>query len=248
MIGGFFTSANTIDKKKTESLASSVFDRLQVERKVVRPAKRAIIRSIESSKILTAIKKHLSRLLGYPLKYYGVLLLTFGIFSLITFGARYYINSTADISHFTSAATLMFISLPLLLTSQCLNEALQGSVIAPFLLFKVVGLRQESLNECINTNPKNLVAFIFGALWSGVGITVSAFITDNYVASFSPYIIWFISCGILPDDLRTEVYLRGNYNFDGAAKSLAVAFIYFTTITVLLGIIFCKKAGKRCEE
>ncbi len=92
------------------------------------------------------------------------------------------------------------------------------------------------------------LAFIFGALWSGVGITVSAFITDNYVASFSPYIIWFISCGILPDDLRTEVYLRGNYNFDGAAKSLAVAFIYFTTITVLLGIIFCKKAGKRCEE
>ena len=97
MIGGFFTSANTLNQKKSASLASSVLDRLQVERKVIRPAKRGIIRSIESSKILTAIKKHLSRMLGYPLKYYGVLLLTFGIFSLITFGARYYINSSADI-------------------------------------------------------------------------------------------------------------------------------------------------------
>lgn len=192
MIGGFFTSANTIDKKKTESLASSVFDRLQVERKVVRPAKRAIIRSIESSKILTAIKKHLSRLLGYPLKYYGVLLLTFGIFSLITFGARYYINSTADISHFTSAATLMFISLPLLLTSQCLNEALQGSVIAPFLLFKVVGLRQESLNECINTNPKNLVAFIFGALLGILTIALSPVLI--IVSVFALLILYIILC------------------------------------------------------
>lgn len=92
------------------------------------------------------------------------------------------------------------------------------------------------------------LAFVFGALWSGVGITVSAFITDNYVASFSPFIIWFISSGSLPDNLRTEVYLRGNYNFGGVAKSLAVAFIYFAAVTVLLGIVFCRKAGKRCEE
>ena len=127
-------------------------------------------------------------------------------------------NSSA-LESYSHAADVYFISGPLI----------EGKYVAAFAIYA-------------------FLAFVFGALWSGVGITVSAFITDNYAASFSPFIIWFISSGALPDNLRTEVYLRGNYNFGGTAKSLAAAFVYFAAVTVLLGIVFCRKAGKRCQE
>ncbi len=93
-----------------------------------------------------------------------------------------------------------------------------------------------------------LLVFIFGALWSGVGITVSAYITDKYVASFSPYILWFTSSMILDGKFRTEVVFKGNYSVGSFAGSLFFALGYFGAVIIVLAIVFCKKAGRRCEE
>lgn len=92
-----------------------------------------------------------------------------------------------------------------------------------------------------------LLAFLFGALWSGVGICISTFITDKYVASFSPYIIWYTSRGVLSGILKTETVFNGNYNFGGVGGSILWAVSYFGAVIVVLGIIFCCKAERRCE-
>ena len=93
-----------------------------------------------------------------------------------------------------------------------------------------------------------LLAFLFGALWSAVGICVSAFITDRYVASFSPYVIWYTLRGLLPGKFRTEVVFRGNYNVGGVGGSILFAVVYFGLVIAAMGVIFCVRAGRRCEN
>lgn len=92
------------------------------------------------------------------------------------------------------------------------------------------------------------LAFLFGALWSAVGICVSAFITDKYVASFSPYVIWYTSRSLLSGKFRTEVVFNGNYNAGGVGGSILFAVVYFGIVIAILGFIFCIKAGRRCEN
>ncbi len=95
---------------------------------------------------------------------------------------------------------------------------------------------------------QTLLAFLFGALWSSVGICLSAFITDKYVASFSPYIIWYASRSILSGIFKTEAIFNGNYNIGGIGGSILWAIAYFGAVIIILGFVFCKKAGKRCEN
>lgn len=94
---------------------------------------------------------------------------------------------------------------------------------------------------------QTFLAFLFGALWSAVGICMSALITDRYVASFSPYIIWYVSRGILSGRFKTETVFNGDYNVGGVGGSLLWAVGYFGIIIAAAGIIFCRRAGKRCE-
>lgn len=91
------------------------------------------------------------------------------------------------------------------------------------------------------------LAFIYGALWSGMGIAVSSFITDKYVASFSPYILWFGSSCVLTGKLRTEIVFKGNYSVGGLYGSLLYAILYFGSIVIVLAIMFCKNAERRCD-
>ncbi len=92
------------------------------------------------------------------------------------------------------------------------------------------------------------LAFLFGALWSAVGICVSAFIPDKYVASFSPYVIWYTSRALLPGKFRTKVVFNGNYNVGSVSGSILFAVIYFGIVITALGFVFCIKAGRRCEN
>lgn len=96
------------------------------------------------------------------------------------------------------------------------------------------------------------LAFLFGAVWSAVGVCVSAFVTDKYVASFSPYVIWYVTGrllnGISRGIFRTEVIFRGNYNVGGTAGSLLFAVGYLGAVIAVLGVIFCIKACRRCAD
>ncbi len=93
-----------------------------------------------------------------------------------------------------------------------------------------------------------LLAFLFGAVWSAVGICVSAFITDRYVASFSPYILWFVSKFLLDGMFDTDTIFIGNFYLGSTAKCLLFAVGYLGAVTAVLGVIFCIKAKRRCAD
>lgn len=91
------------------------------------------------------------------------------------------------------------------------------------------------------------LGFLFGALWAAVGICASAFIDDKYVASFSPYVIWYALRMILKGIFNFDNVFESAYNFGGIFGSLLWAVGYFGIIIAALGTVFCVKAGRRCE-
>lgn len=94
-----------------------------------------------------------------------------------------------------------------------------------------------------------LLSFLYGGMWSAVGICVSAFVPDKYAASFSPFIIMKFADHFLRNvKLNFDSIFSGNYNIGGAVGSLLYAVGYFGIITILLGIVFCIKAGRRCAQ
>lgn len=93
-----------------------------------------------------------------------------------------------------------------------------------------------------------LFAFLYGAIWSAVGIAVSAFFEDYYAASFSPYIIsyavsMFITGAITPDHI-----LNGNFNLGGVAKSLLGAVLYSGALIAVIAVIFIERTKRRLSE
>lgn len=93
-----------------------------------------------------------------------------------------------------------------------------------------------------------LLSFLYGGMWSAVGICVSAFVPDKYAASFSPFIIMNFTGYFLKGKFDFDDIFSGCYNVGGTAGSLLFAIGYLGTITVVLGIIFCKKAERRCSQ
>ncbi len=93
-----------------------------------------------------------------------------------------------------------------------------------------------------------LIAFMYGALWSGVGVTVSAFFDDYYAASFSPYLLSLASSGVLSGFFAPDIIFRCAFNLGGIFKSVLGAIIYLSAIIAVLGMLFCKRVRWRCEE
>lgn len=92
------------------------------------------------------------------------------------------------------------------------------------------------------------LAFLFGAVWSAVGVCVSAFITDRYVASFSPYVIWYVTKRLLHGIFDTENIFRGSFDMGGVSLSMLFAVGYLGAVIAVLGVIFCIKACRRCAD
>ena len=92
------------------------------------------------------------------------------------------------------------------------------------------------------------LAFIYGAMWSGVGVTVSAFFDDYYAASFSPYVISFASSGVLSGFFSPEIIFHCSFNLGGAFSSICYSTLYLGAIIAVFAILFCKRVRWRCEE
>lgn len=93
------------------------------------------------------------------------------------------------------------------------------------------------------------LAFLSGALCSSVGMCVSAFIPNPYVAVCSPVIFIFLLVELgrllkLPQNIRIELLL----NASATIRSDAITLI-FTSIAVIGAIVACYRLfSKRCER
>jgi hypothetical protein len=92
-------------------------------------------------------------------------------------------------------------------------------------------------------------SFLFGAFWGAVGITVSGFIPNPFVAMFTPFLlnqlsVMLVARGVLGGFLlHPTTILNGTFNIGGAFISLLYATAY---ICVLIGL--CLLIFRICVE
>lgn len=95
-----------------------------------------------------------------------------------------------------------------------------------------------------------LFAFLYGAMWSGLGLMISTFIDDYYAASFSPYILSFVINRLLVGTgfFRPDAIFHANFDLGGVPKSILGAVGYLSALTAVFGIVFYIKSKRRCAE
>jgi len=96
--------------------------------------------------------------------------------------------------------------------------------------------------------------FLFGAFWGAVGITVSGFIPNPFVAMFTPFLldrlsVLLVSRGVLSGlRLHPTSILNGTFNFAGPLVSMLYATAYICVLTGLCLLIFRIYIGRRLRR
>ncbi len=91
-------------------------------------------------------------------------------------------------------------------------------------------------SSCANWNymiVNALLAFLFGAVWSGVGLTISVYSPVRYVSYLSPFIICFCSALALPYSLQPlEMLVQMQWGSFTFTKMLLYQSILFIAVMV----------------
>ena len=144
-----------------ESLSSAV-SKKPGPGSVFRNLKRFIIKKFENSALLTGAAMKMRKFLSCSMRYYGTFLLSFGIYASGVFGIKYYMNGNAPSSDLVVAVIAAVFSIPMILSSMSLSEVILSSRILSGLLFGVVGVRRESIENAPVAEGRPGTAFIAG--------------------------------------------------------------------------------------
>ncbi len=162
--GKVLTSYDRCSESTGESLTSAVAEKLGPGDRIICPLKRFCIKSFENSLVLKWISSKLRGFFGCSMRYYGTFLLSFGVYSASIFGIKYYMNGSASAVDLVVALMAAVFSIPLILTSMPLSEVVCSSRILRGLLFGVIGVRRENVENTSGIQSKPSVAFIAGML------------------------------------------------------------------------------------
>lgn len=84
-----------------------------------------------------------------------------------------------------------------------------------------------------------LLSFLFGMVWSGVGLTISIYSPNRYVSYVSPFIVCFASVLILPPSLQPlEMLVQMNWTSFTFAKLLMYQTILYLIIMIWFRHVF----------
>jgi hypothetical protein len=87
-----------------------------------------------------------------------------------------------------------------------------------------------------------ILAFLFGAIWSGVGLTVSIWSQNRYVSCFAPFIICFCSVLILPPKLQPlEMLVQMNWVSFTFTKLFVYQGVLYLIIMLAFNYLFERK-------
>ena len=90
-----------------------------------------------------------------------------------------------------------------------------------------------------------LFAFLFGSVWSLVGLTISTIFTNRYVTYIAPFVIYQSLWFVFDEEKWNPVYLlRCDSNF---IPSLGFVIVYQFTIILFLSIISCFLIRKKVK-
>ena len=101
MTGKLFTGYGDMDEAVGKGFFGFLRDKLNIKMRIIIPLKRFIQRSIDKSLIINLINKKAKHLLCYPIKVYGIFLISFGLYSAVAYIiGRYALKSDIPISTF----------------------------------------------------------------------------------------------------------------------------------------------------
>ena len=176
-IGNLFTCYDSEMNTAHESLAASLWEKINIKTKIIKPFKLLIIKGFENSKILNFIMTKLKRMLLYSTSVYGVFLFTFGIYTAIVYFLSVYAFNLKETEFINLAfgISVTLISVPLMMSRKRLSAALCESIIMRSVLFDLIGVRRESIetDKNIGSITKINIAFIFGMIFGLVTYFVS---------------------------------------------------------------------------
>lgn len=121
------------------------------------------------------------------------------------------------------------------------NGFLQGSV------FESIEFQNDGLNVMLILL---LLAFLFGAAWSLVGLAMSAFIPNKFAAIAAPFMIYFALSTLLSITDKTFIFSPINMLFPDARliPSLTFCFIYEISLIIFAALLFIIRSYRRLKN
>ena len=87
-----------------------------------------------------------------------------------------------------------------------------------------------------------LLGFLFGMVWSGIGLVFSVFVPNRYISYLSPFIICFSSVLVLPNNLRPlEMLVQMNWDAFTFPKLIGYQFILYIVALICYAVVFDRR-------
>ncbi len=167
-IGGLLSSYDKENDAVLNSAAAKGLRKLDLSERIISPAKRKISRGFESSAILAFVRGLLGRMLSSSMKSYGIFMFSAALYSAIAylFKAFYPAGaSTVDIGIILTLVMMLILSVMMIASRQTLANALLSSPFARFMLFRVAGIRSETLEGREEREGRYNVPFVSGLIF-----------------------------------------------------------------------------------
>ncbi|MBO4220150.1 MAG: O-antigen ligase family protein [Clostridia bacterium] len=128
--------------------------------------RKAVSRTIETSRILKAVQNFVSGLVETRLKVYGWFLLSFGIYSGAVSLFRFLITGITDpdFIEYACSVSSVIVSVPLLYSKKTLIQALSENRFTRYLITDVIGFRDSQFERLTGSRGKSSIAFVAGLL------------------------------------------------------------------------------------
>lgn len=177
VIGSLLTSYRA-ERDNTEQTAAYALlnrKRFSVKNRILLPGKRFFNQSFSRSLLLFFVRKTMRQLFDLPVRFYGTVLFSYGIYTIaidliFLYGFELELISAPNT---LTGMLIAIIAFPLLFPIKPLSEALGGSAIAHFLICRVLGYSEQSLRAKSTPRGKTAAAMILGILLSLISGRIS---------------------------------------------------------------------------
>ncbi|MBE6611704.1 MAG: hypothetical protein E7632_04335 [Ruminococcaceae bacterium] len=175
LFGGMFGSYRGANDAAARSEGAQKLRQSGLNDRVFVPIKRQIARQIENSAILGWIRDRLTHMLTSSMKAYGIFMFSATLYSALAYLFRvFYFSETGsyesafesiEASVVLTLIAMLVASVMMVASRHTLAGALTSSPAARFILFEIVGIRRETLENLEMRDSRFNVAFIAGLIF-----------------------------------------------------------------------------------
>lgn len=163
----FFLDTSCLQEDREKSSVFSRFFRYITEKTSFKKSKLFLVRQVEQNRILRLISRFMASLFHTPLRSFGMFFLAFGVFlvtaSLIS-PAKY--QTETQVLTWAIAAVLVLCALLLLFSQKTLAETIRDSRFCSAVIFKILGSRQNTIDQEISVRTSDALAFVCGIVFA----------------------------------------------------------------------------------